>query len=159
MKRVLLIFLLFGITVQAQFTPLIGIVATQENLGPETVDDPSFDNALVWENANGYFTVTGGQAVHDGTGLDYIRQDYPTYGSVYDSGKTYKVVIDVDSNSGTGTNPVYFGDSGEVVSNTHLDAGIHIFYHTMSQTKANIVIYGRSNAPIVLNSVSVKEVL
>jgi hypothetical protein len=125
---------------------------TGEVLGSELIPDGEFTDESLWDAGSDTAIGTGisfvnGQAVWDTSGTIELKQDI-----TINSGKLYKVVLDIDSvTSGTIRNNV--GSYG----GTFNTAGIKTEYIT--GTGSRFYLVGFTGFDGVLNSVSVKEVL
>lgn len=127
-------------------------VTTGEVLGSELIPDGEFTDTSLWDAGADVAIGTGisfvnGQAVWATSGIVEIKQDI-----TINSGKLYKVVLDIDSvTSGTIRNNV--GSYG----GSFTTAGVKTEYITGSGSRFYLVGFSGFNG--VLNSVSVKEVL
>jgi len=125
-----------------------------EVLGVELVNCNSFncaDPTAVWSEGSGW-SFSGGKAIYDGTGgTSALSQS-----NVIEVGKQYKVIVEVLSNQGSGSNTIYLG--GTVLSSSHLSVGTHVFYGATSNTNVSLYIYGRSGEVFEVGSISVKEI-
>ena len=126
--------------------------ATGELLGSELIPDGEFTDTSLWDAGADVAIGTGisfvnGQAVWAPSCVVEIKQDI-----TINSGKLYKVVLDIDSvTSGTIRNNV--GSYG----GSFTTAGVKTEYITGSGSRFYLVGFSGFNG--VLNSVSVKEVL
>ena len=131
-----------------------GLVNYAEVIGGELVNCVSFDcadPAAVWSEGSGW-SFSGGKAIYDGTGgTSGLIQS-----NVIEVGKQYKVIVEVLSNQGSGSNTLYLG--GTILSSSHLSVGTHTFYGATSNTNVSLYIYGRSGEVFEIGSFSVKEV-
>ena len=131
-----------------------GLVNYAEVLGGELVNCVSFDcadPAAVWNEGSGW-SFSGGKAIYDGAGgTSGLIQS-----NVIEVGKQYKVIVEVLSNQGSGSNTIYLG--GTVLSTGNLSVGTHTFYGATSNTNVSLYIYGRSGEVFEIGSFSVKEV-
>ena len=125
-----------------------------EVLGVELVNCVGFDcvdPAAVWSEQAGW-SFSGGKAIYDGTGgTSGLIQS-----NVIEVGKQYKVIVEVLSNQGSGSNTIYLG--GTVLSQSHLSVGTHVFYGATSNTNVSLYIYGRSGEVFEIGSFSAKEI-
>ena len=125
-----------------------------EILGDELVNCVNFDcadPAAVWSEGSGW-SFSGGKAIYDGTGgTSGLIQS-----NVIEVGKQYKVIVEVLSNQGSGSNTIYLG--GTVLSSSHLSVGTHTFYGATSNTNVSLYIYGRSGEVFEIGSFSAKEI-
>ena len=125
-----------------------------EVLGVELVNCVGFDcvdPAAVWSEQAGW-SFSGGKAIYDGTGgTSGLIQS-----NVIEVGKQYKVIVEVLSNQGSGSNTIYLG--GTVLSSSHLSVGTHVFYGATSNTNVSLYIYGRSGEVFEIGSFSAKEI-
>jgi hypothetical protein len=123
-------------------------------LGPELVVNGTFDTDSDWNKGTGW-TISGGRLVFSGSaGGAFVSQ---TISTKLKSGATYFLEFDYISGSqstiginiGDGTTIVHTFTSG-VRQRTHIVAG---------STNQVFWIYGNSGAALVLDNVSIKEVL
>jgi hypothetical protein len=122
------------------------------NLGPELLSNGNFDTDTVWTKGTGW-TISGGVATYDGTGGTSA-----IYAPVnVSAGKTYLISLRVLTNTGSGANTIYLGDSN-VVRSVNLPPNEYtMFTHTVTGG-GNFWIYGRASETFVVDSISVKEV-
>lgn len=122
------------------------------NLGPELLTNGNFDTDTVWTKGGGW-TISGGVATYDGTsGTSAIYAPVSV-----SAGKTYLISLRVITNTGSGANTIYLGDSN-VVRSVNLPPNEYtMFTHTVTGG-GNFWIYGRASETFVVDNISVKEV-
>ena len=129
---------------------LYSIFPQPKPLSGELVTNGTFDTDSNWVKGTGW-TISGGVASYDGSsGTQPIKQ-----GGIAQSGKIYKVNLNVVSNEGSGSNTIFLG--GEVLNSSHLQAGSYTFFVTTSTT-GDLNIFGRSGENFVIDNISVVEV-
>jgi len=123
--------------------------------GSELVTNGTFDTDTDWDKGTGW-SISGGVASYDGSGgTSAINQDMPVDFVV---GRVYQLSLTVVSNTGAGVNNVYVTPTQQV-SGKHLDAGTYVFNFSATSTNARVYVYGRSGETLVIDNISVKEVL
>jgi len=119
-------------------------------LGSELVTNGDFATDSNWIKGSGW-SISNGVASYDGgSGTQPIRQS-----GIAQSGKTYKISLNVVSNEGSGSNTMYLG--GVILNTSHLQAGSYTFFVT-TNTTGDLQFFGRSGENFVIDNVSVKQV-
>lgn len=121
-------------------------------LGPELSEDPDFDNTAKWVKDTGW-SVTGGQAVHNGAAAGYIRTLFRPV-----VGKTYTFTIDIAEMPAGAVISVYCGESTS--SRGFTVAGVYSFVLPALATTLNFAIRSSNATGLTsrINSFSIKEV-
>lgn len=123
-------------------------------LGEELVTNGSFDSDTGWSKGAGW-TISGGTANNDGTGGTASSIESPSINVI--GGQSYRTVLDVISNTGSGTNPIDLGVTR--YNSLHLNTGSHSFMELQGASNSTYKIFARASEPFVIDNVSVKRIL
>jgi len=134
----------------ATFVDKDGLIKVSGVTDTELVVNGDFATDSDWTKGSGW-SISNGVASYDGgSGTQSIKQS-----GIAQSGKTYKIRLNVVSNEGSGSNTMYLG--GVILNTSHLQAGSYTFFVTTIST-GSLNIFGRSGENFVIDNVSVKEI-
>ncbi len=138
---------------------------TGDPYGDELLGNSSFGDSSVWTtySSEASWTIAGGQATRNGGGTDILIQ----YVNL-ETGKTYRLAVDFDAAThssaelgiqhGGGTFTMVDGLDGYVSGAARKDYPIREFTVGSNMTY-ELWLWGKNSGPLILNSVSLKEVL